>query len=255
MFATDAAASVYTQAEYLANAQRSIGHQIGIADELLMNTPLRQTTIMSAVLAQYIVDKTGNDAIDDGTTTTLLADLKTATDVATNIHAATAKTTPADADEIGIADSAASFALKKLTWANIKTALTGLFAPIASPAFTGTPTAPTASTGTDTTQIATVAYANAIAGGTTVPSGSLTTNGYARFANGLIIQWGMVTMNADSFSVTFPIAFPTACSFGVAGLAITDGGTTSPATKTKVGMSGNLNGSGTQPINWLAIGY
>lgn len=41
-------------------------------------------------------------------------------DVAGDIHAATAKTTPVDADEFGIADSAASWVLKKVTWANIK---------------------------------------------------------------------------------------------------------------------------------------
>ena len=45
------------------------------------------------------------------------------TSIATTIHAATSKTTPADLDELGIADSAASFGLKKLTWANLKTAL------------------------------------------------------------------------------------------------------------------------------------
>lgn len=79
-------------------------------------------------------------------------------DPASAINSATAKTTPVDADEFGIADSAASWALKKVTWANIKTALTSVFAPIASPAFTGTPTAPTASAGTGTTQIATTAF-------------------------------------------------------------------------------------------------
>lgn len=36
------------------------------------------------------------------------------------IHAATSKTTPVDADELALADSAASFGLKKLTWANLK---------------------------------------------------------------------------------------------------------------------------------------
>lgn len=43
-----------------------------------------------------------------------------AVDVAATIHAAAAKTTPVDADELGIADSAASWALKKLTWADVK---------------------------------------------------------------------------------------------------------------------------------------
>lgn len=41
-------------------------------------------------------------------------------DVAGDIHAATGKTTPVDADELGIVDSAASNVLKKLTWANLK---------------------------------------------------------------------------------------------------------------------------------------
>jgi hypothetical protein len=40
--------------------------------------------------------------------------------VATITHAATSKTTPVDADEIPLVDSAASFGLKKLTWANLK---------------------------------------------------------------------------------------------------------------------------------------
>lgn len=44
----------------------------------------------------------------------------TAYDVAATVHAATSKTTPVDADELALVDSAASFALKKLTWANLK---------------------------------------------------------------------------------------------------------------------------------------
>lgn len=44
-------------------------------------------------------------------------------DLAINIHGATSKTTPVDADELPIADSAATFGLKKLTWGNLKAAL------------------------------------------------------------------------------------------------------------------------------------
>lgn len=39
--------------------------------------------------------------------------------VAADTHAATEKTTPVDADELPLADSAASWALKKLSWANV----------------------------------------------------------------------------------------------------------------------------------------
>jgi len=42
-------------------------------------------------------------------------------------HAAASKTTPVDADEIPLVDSAASFGLKKLTWANLKATLKTYF--------------------------------------------------------------------------------------------------------------------------------
>lgn len=42
---------------------------------------------------------------------------------AESVDAATSKTTPVDADELPLADSAASFGLKKLTWANLKATL------------------------------------------------------------------------------------------------------------------------------------
>lgn len=46
---------------------------------------------------------------------------------AAHIHAATSKTTPVDADELGLSDSAASWGLKKLTFANLRDWITGLF--------------------------------------------------------------------------------------------------------------------------------
>lgn len=42
---------------------------------------------------------------------------------AAQMHAATAKATPADADEVPLIDSAASWAIKKLTWGALKTAV------------------------------------------------------------------------------------------------------------------------------------
>lgn len=47
--------------------------------------------------------------------------------VAPATHAATTKATPVDADELPISDSAASFVLKKLTWANLKATLKTYF--------------------------------------------------------------------------------------------------------------------------------
>jgi len=47
--------------------------------------------------------------------------------VAAPTHAASSKTTPVDADEFPLIDSAASFGLKKLTWANLKATLKTYF--------------------------------------------------------------------------------------------------------------------------------
>jgi len=46
-----------------------------------------------------------------------------ATLVADATHAATSKASPVDLDEIPLIDSASSFSLKKLTWGNLKTAV------------------------------------------------------------------------------------------------------------------------------------
>lgn len=55
------------------------------------------------------------------------ADVTDAGNVGSTIHGATGKTTPVDADTTAIIDSAASNALKKVTWANIKATLKTYF--------------------------------------------------------------------------------------------------------------------------------
>lgn len=61
------------------------------------------------------------------------------------ILAAATKTPPVDADSFAIIDSAAGNALKRVTWANIKATLlayfNAIYAPLASPVFTGNVTA------------------------------------------------------------------------------------------------------------------
>ncbi len=72
-----------------------------------------------------------------------------------------------------------------------------------SPTLTGTPLATTATNGTNTTQIATTAFAYG-----TVSKAS---SGYTKLANGLIIQWGSASVGANAgASITLPIAMPTA---------------------------------------------
>jgi len=52
---------------------------------------------------------------------------ETTTTAGTLVDGATAKTTPVDADNVAITDSAASHVLKKLTWANLKSTLKTYF--------------------------------------------------------------------------------------------------------------------------------
>jgi len=63
------------------------------------------------------------------------ADVTDAVNVGSAVNDATAKPTPVDADTLPILDSAASFGLKKVTWANIKATLKtyfdGLYATVA----------------------------------------------------------------------------------------------------------------------------
>jgi len=127
LFADDTGANVLTQVAYAADTQRTLGNQPGIARANFVNKVLRQTSFMSVALAQLIVDRTTQSVLDDGDDAVLLANMKNATDVAFNTNAATAKTTPVDADLLPIVDSAASNVLKKLSWLNLRATLKTYF--------------------------------------------------------------------------------------------------------------------------------
>lgn len=75
-FAGGAGSNVLTQAEYAALAARTAGFSSGVAKSAELNKVWRQASIMAAVIGQLINDSTGQDALDDGTTATLVANLK-----------------------------------------------------------------------------------------------------------------------------------------------------------------------------------
>jgi hypothetical protein len=123
------------------------------------------------------------------------------------------------------------------------------YATLATPAFTGVPSAPTAAQGTSTTQLATTAFA--------VGSASLTANGHVVLPSGLIIQWGISTFSSGGSSITFSgvsgcIAFPNSCfwasvcAYGASATAFVSGFSSTQLTA--------LNGISGQNA-WLAIGY
>lgn len=91
-----------------------------------------------------------------------------------------------------------------------------------SPAFSGSPTAPTPGTSDNGTRIATTAFVQSLIkslkgsiGGTIVAS-NLAQNGYVKFSNGLILQWGSYSSGRQGYptntnSFKFPITFPSTC--------------------------------------------
>jgi hypothetical protein len=93
-------------------------------------------------------------------------------------------------------------------------------------------------------------------------SSSQATSGYQKLGSGLYIQWGITASlnSATTTSITFPIAFPTACFQVVPGIRNNSAGTT-----TDTGHFGTGNYSTTafdlynrtsaaNTFNWMAVG-
>lgn len=74
-FGGGASPNVIDQPTYAALPARQTGFQSGVAQSAQLNKVWRQSSIMAAVLAQFIVARTGQSATDDGTTATLLSNL------------------------------------------------------------------------------------------------------------------------------------------------------------------------------------
>ncbi|WP_413726829.1 hypothetical protein [Sodalis sp. RH16] len=74
-FATGAGANVIDQADYQALAELSSGFTAGKASSAQVNKVLRQATVFSSVLAQFISNQLSADVLDNGDTATLLNNL------------------------------------------------------------------------------------------------------------------------------------------------------------------------------------
>ncbi|WP_254221799.1 hypothetical protein [Burkholderia multivorans] len=81
-FATGPGANVVDQATYAALGALTTGFLSGTAQSAQVNKVWRQSSIMAAVIAQFIVAQTGQAAVDDGTTATLLANFTKAVNAA-----------------------------------------------------------------------------------------------------------------------------------------------------------------------------
>ncbi|MFL9859467.1 hypothetical protein PQR72_27670 [Paraburkholderia madseniana] len=96
-FATGGGANVLPQAQYAALGSTSSGYQAGVASSAALNKTWRQSSIIAAMIAQFIVDQSGQPAVDDGTTATLEANLIAAIRSATKTGVILADTGTANA--------------------------------------------------------------------------------------------------------------------------------------------------------------
>ena len=267
---TDTGTNLLTQAEYLADAQRPIGNQPGVARSKLVNKALRQSSLIAAAVAQFIADNQANNVVDTADPADI-ADWIEAAVRSIGIPTAVAGGT---ADAI-TADFTPNVALTNGTTVIVRagaanTTTTPTFAPDGLTAKTivkGNNLALAAGDiagaghwlvmNFDTVldkwvlqnpysqglQIAATAEAQALTNNTKTitplrlgeafqgPNQSLAANGYQKLPGGLIIQWGTASIAAGAtVAVTLPMAFPSANCVSLANGNGTPGSTNTTVT-------------------------
>lgn len=84
---------------------------------------------------------------------------------------------------------------------------------------------------------------------------SYDTNGYHKFPNGFIIQWGEADNGQDTETVTFPLAFPTTC-YQVVGCAGADPGNANVGCwDISASTFDCKHAAAERPLRWMAFGY
>lgn len=153
-----------------------------------------------------------------------------------DVHAATSKTTPVDADEIGLIDSAASNVLKKLTWVNLKATAKTYFDTLYQPLKTILTTLGNLSNASgylNNNGSGTLSWATPVSGWTTLgtkttPSGSsaalsgLTLTNYTQ----VMIELNAITVGAGAGTISQnSVAFTTSTTSARTGYILVDLGT------------------------------
>jgi len=178
---TNTGTNLLTQAEYAADAQRTIGHQPGIARSKLENKALRQASLMAAGLAEFIADYQANN-VTDSLTAQQVADYLLAAINANIPVVPDASTTVKGIIELATSSEAQAYSSSALA---------------ISPS-----------------------TLNQALKGSNQSLAGVASNGYQRFPGGLILQWGHQTVPGNGSTITLPLAFPNtpimsyACDYG-----------------------------------------
>jgi hypothetical protein len=147
---------------------------------------------------------------------------------------------------------------------NLITTLSQAIALLNSPQFSGTPTAPTAAPGTNTTQIASTAFVEAAITSLLVTSGTNSNGSWIKFPSalgGIIIQMGTRTVNPGGVPQTFtyPIPFTAAAlglvaSFGAAISTPAYACGIDPVSATQFEITNSAPSGSPLGVNFIAIG-
>lgn len=233
VFAGASGANVLTQAAYAAASATATGYISGVASSAAVNKTLRQTSIMSAMIAQFIVDKAVQPVIDDGTIATIEANFEAAIlAIADTVNIPMSQVTGLTAALEGylplhaMADTAAKLATAR----NI--ALTG--------AVTGAVNFDGSSNVSIATAFETIAANSLLAN----PGGSIASPVAVTLANGL--QFSGTTLGLGSITTTGATVNGSASitgTLGVTGNTTVGSGTGQVSLSVNGGNSGSSNGS------------
>jgi hypothetical protein len=157
-FATGADADVLSQADFEALPALVTGFATGVANSAQFNKVFRQSSIIAATVAQFIADNANKDVIDDGTLATIEANLKLAIqNIILDYEYAPLASPALTGTPTAPTPATDDNSTKIATTAHVKNAIASK-APIASPAFTGTPTASTPARGDNSGKLATTGF-------------------------------------------------------------------------------------------------
>lgn len=274
-FATIGGAHVISQADFLTAIGTWVGNGFtaGIADSSQLNKVWRQSSFVAASIAEFIVQQLGVNVLDDGDLATFTSNLTDAI-----IQAAHSGDVPVvvaysatpvfdcslgDRFEITLTGNVTSSTLTNLSPGQIvvikvKQDSTGARSFVwPTNVVGGAVVDPTVSA--DTVQILYVASdSKAYGAGVSNLTSSLSTPGYYRFPNGLILQWGKTLVSSAGTHIAFPLTFPTACfvTMGSDMGAVGSNGSHSPGCAPN-GNSEFVAYASAYPttIGWIALGY
>lgn len=219
--------NLLTQAEYSADAQRTTGHQPGIARSKLENKVLRQASLMASGLAQFIAAYQANN-VTDGLTAQNIADYLLAAITANIPTVPDASETVKGKIEIATASEAQALAsaLLALTPSTLNQALKGSNQSLAQNGYQKFP------------------------GGLILQWGQVQV-----YSNGT---------DGGSAPVTFPVAFPAGCvalanknGSGNSGADViyASRGTSLTGFTAGVDSAVGAEGAGWRTVAWIAVGY